>query len=140
AGKLLLVPFASATLFSRAPAGLKNICENLDHGIDPNSTVVVRRYRAMNTYVQAMLPLAWTHAHTRPKVTLKTTETINNSARTKRNGEFPSAATAPRIKTKNQKPPRQPMRAPMYHNVGKLAGVGVAGVGYAKTMITVVTT
>src|SRR5215831_11003775 len=28
----------------------------------------------------------------------------------------------------------------MYHNVGKLAGVGVAGVGYTKTMMTVVTT
>src|SRR6516162_7017062 len=92
----------SATLFSRAAAGLKNICENLDHGIDPNSTVVVRRYRARNTYAQAMLPLAWTYAHTRLKVTLKTSETINKSARTKRNGEFPSAATSTRMKNQNQ--------------------------------------
>jgi len=92
----------SATLFSRAAAGLKNICENLDHGVDPNSTVVTRRYRARNTYVQATLPVACTHAHSRPKVTLKTSETINKSARTKRNGELPSAATSTRMKNQNQ--------------------------------------
>src|SRR5262249_52050121 len=77
AGRLLLVPFASATLFSRAAAGLKNICENLDHGIDPNTEPGTRRYRARNTYAQATLPVACTHAHSRPKVTLKTSETIN---------------------------------------------------------------
>src|SRR6516162_4103037 len=88
--------------FLQGSRRLEDICENLDHGIDPNSTVVVRRYRARNTYAQATLPAACMHAHTRPKVTLKTSETMNKSARTKRNGELPSAATSTRMKNQNQ--------------------------------------
>ena len=53
---MLLVPFASATLFCRAAAGLKNMCENLDQGIDPNSTVVAMRYRARKRYAEVVCP------------------------------------------------------------------------------------
>src|SRR5437763_11797556 len=101
-GRLALVPFASATRFCRAAAGLKNTCENLDHGIDQNNTVVEMTYRARNTVAQVGLPLVCTYAHIKPKVALKTSATINRSARTKRNGEFPSAATSTRMKNQNQ--------------------------------------
>ena len=47
---MLLEPFASATRFWKAAAGLKNICENFDHGMDPKSTVVAMRY-ALNADV-----------------------------------------------------------------------------------------
>ena len=42
AGRLLRVPFALDIRFSKAAAGLKNMCENLDHGTDAKSTVVER--------------------------------------------------------------------------------------------------
>ena len=45
---------------------------------------------------------AGAYAHIKPKVALKTSATINRSARTKRNGEFPSAATSTRMKNQNQ--------------------------------------
>jgi hypothetical protein len=40
---LFRVPFATEIPFSKAAAGLKNICENLDHGTEPNRTVVAIR-------------------------------------------------------------------------------------------------
>ena len=43
-----------------------------------------------------------------PKVVLNTSATTNKSARTKRNGELPSAATSTRIKTRTSSPQRKP--------------------------------
>src|SRR3546814_18431529 len=82
----------------KAAAGLKNICANLDHGIDPNNTVVARRYRVRNTLAQPALPVYWTSAQITPSVTLSVSETTNRSARTMRNGELPPAATSTRMK------------------------------------------
>ena len=97
------VPFASDTRFWKAAAGLKNMCENLDHGIDPNSTVVAMRYSARNTVAQAGVAR---RLHARPDQAeascSATSETMNRSARTKRNGELPSAATSTRMKNQNQ--------------------------------------
>ncbi len=42
---MLLEPFAAESRFSKAAAGLKNICANLDHGTDMKSTVVAITYR-----------------------------------------------------------------------------------------------
>ena len=54
---------------------------------------------------------------------------MNRSARMTRNGELPSAATSARMKNQNQYPPRQTIRPPIHHSCGRMAGVGVAGVG-----------
>ena len=56
-GRLFRVPFATDIRFSKAAAGLKNICENLDHGTDPNSTVVVSRYKPRKKVVQVVFPV-----------------------------------------------------------------------------------
>ena len=101
-GRLLLEPFASATRFWKAAAGLKNICENLDHGTDPKSTVVSMRYKPRNTLVHE-LPVACRYAQTRPSVALARSERMNRSALTMRNGELLSATTSTRIKNQNQR-------------------------------------
>jgi hypothetical protein len=46
-----------------------------------------------------------------------------------RSGELPSAATSARIKNQNQYPPTQTIRPPIHQSAGRMAGVGVAGVG-----------
>ena len=43
-----------------------------------------------------------------------------------RSGELPSAETSARMKNQNQYPPTQTMSAPMCHNDGRTAGVGVS--------------
>src|SRR3990170_3684337 len=101
---------------------------NLDHGTDPNSTVVAMMYKPKSTLAPE-LPFACRKAQARPSVTLASIERMNRSARTMRNGELPSAATSTRMKNQNQYPPRQTIRPPIHQASGRMAGVGVAGVG-----------
>ena len=58
-------------------------------------------YKARNTIVHVMLPIVCMYAHTRPTVTLTRSEITNKSARTRRNGELPSAVTATLMKNQN---------------------------------------
>src|SRR3990170_1363617 len=101
---------------------------NLDHGTDPNSTVVAMIYRPKNTLVPEP-PRDCRKAQIRPSVTLASSERMNRSARTMRNGELPSAATSTRMKNQNQYPPRHAISPPSHQSCGRMAGVGVAGVG-----------
>src|SRR5581483_8824350 len=128
AGRLLRVPFALETLFSKAAAGLKNMCANLDHGTEPKSTVVAMRYSQKSTPAPAP-PRGCTNAQTRPSVTLARSDRMKRSARTTRNGEWPSAATSTRMKNQNQYPPASTIRPPSHQSCGRIAGAGVAGVG-----------
>ena len=80
---------------------MKNICENLDQGTEPNRIVVDIKYSASATIVIEEA-VAWQNAQTRAKVVLKTSDTTKRSALTNLNGEFPSAATSTRIKNQNQ--------------------------------------
>ena len=77
-GKLLLEPSASVIRFWRAAAGLKNICENFDHGTDPKSTVVAVRYKPNNNIVHE-LPVACIQAQIRPNVTLASRDRMNTT-------------------------------------------------------------
>src|SRR5215510_11527300 len=111
---------------------------NLDHATDPNNTVLATIYKARNAVAQPVAPMDWKKAQISARVTLATSETTNRSARTKRKGELPSAATSTRMKNQNQYPPMQTSSAPMYQSAVTMPGVAVADVGYTKTMITVV--
>jgi len=77
------------------------MCENFDHGIDPKSTVVEIRYKP-NNRVDHEPSATCTHDQIRPSVTLTKSESMKRSARTMRNGEWPSAATSTRMKNQNQ--------------------------------------
>ena len=61
AGKLLREPSASAIRFCRAAAGLKNMCENFDHGTDPKSTAVAIRYNANIKFAPDVPAVSYTH-------------------------------------------------------------------------------
>src|SRR5512147_2303179 len=104
------------------------MCANLDHGIDPNSTVVAMMYKPKNTLAPEP-PFACRKAQIRPSVTLARSERMNRSARMMRSGELPSATTSTRMKNQNQYPPRQAIKPPTHQRSGSIAGVGVAGVG-----------
>src|SRR5579862_3423439 len=104
------------------------MCENFDHGTPPKSTTVEMTYRARKT-VAHPLPPAWSHDQMSASVVFATSERTNRSARTRRNGELPSAETSARRKNQNQYPPMHTMSAPMCHSRGKTAGVGPSAVG-----------
>jgi hypothetical protein len=52
--------------------------------------------------VQGRLPVVCTAAHKSASVALARSEMTNKSARIRRKGEFPSAATSARMKNQNQ--------------------------------------
>ena len=56
-GRLFREPLATDIRFSNAAAGLKNIWENLDHGTDPNRTVVAIRYKERNKISKVVFPV-----------------------------------------------------------------------------------
>src|SRR3989304_880666 len=96
---------------------------DLDHGTDPNSTVVAMMYKPKSTLAPDP-PFACRKAQIRPSVTLASSERMNRSARMMRNGELPSAATSPRMKNQNQYPPRQAIKPPSHQSCGRMAGAG----------------
>ena len=98
---MFLDPFSADTRFSKAAAGLKNMCANFDHGTDPKRTVVATTCKPKNTFAHE-LPVICRHAQIKPNVTLARSERMNRSARIMRNGELPSAATSARMKNQNQ--------------------------------------
>src|SRR3970040_885683 len=106
---------------------------NLDHGTEPNSTVVAMMYKPKSALAPDP-PLACTKAQIRPSVTLASSERMNRSARTMRNGEQPSAATSTRMKNQNQYASRQAIKPPSHQSCGRMAGGGGAGVGEPNTL------
>src|SRR5712692_5305646 len=103
------------------------MCANLDHGTEPKSTVVAITYNVNHACVHE-LPRVWAYAQIRPSVTLASSERTNRSARMRRNGELPSAATSARMKNQNQYPPMQIIRPPIHQSAGRMSGVGAASV------------
>ena len=72
------MPLALDTRFSKAAAGLKNMCENLDHG-----TAAEEHRGGDDVEPEAAAPTAaaaCSHAQIRPSVTLASSDRMNRSA------------------------------------------------------------
>src|SRR5688572_10803725 len=95
---------------------------NFDHATDPNSTVVAMMYKAKKTFAPG-LARAWRSAQARPSVTLARSDRMKRSARTTRNGEWPSAATSTRMKNQNQYPPTRIISPPIHQRCGHMESI-----------------
>src|SRR4051794_582015 len=98
------------------------MCANLDQYTPPNRMVLERMNKAKKTVSPPPV-----NDQTNAKVEVASSETMNRSARSKRNQGNPSADTSTRMKNQNQYPPTASISAPICQSCGSRAGVDASG-------------